>query len=134
MRARGLLVPMSASIDLRLLGPLEVRRGGVQVRIAAPKQRALLALMALDVGSVVSSDELADRLWAGNPPDSATTALQVYISQLRKLLGAGVIVTRRPGYVLDLSPESVDTVRFERLVAEGRSLLAAGDRTAPKWC
>jgi class 3 adenylate cyclase/DNA-binding SARP family transcriptional activator len=118
---------MSASLEVGLLGPLEVRRDGEQVRIAAPKQLALVALLALDVGRVVSSDELADRLWAGDPPTSAVTALQVYISQVRKLLGAEVIVTRRPGYVLDVPPEVVDAVRFEGLVADGRSLLAAGD-------
>jgi class 3 adenylate cyclase/DNA-binding SARP family transcriptional activator len=118
---------MAASLDVGLLGPLEVRLGDEQVVVAAPKQRKLLALLALDVGRVVSADELADRLWSGNPPDSAATALQVYISQLRKLLGAGAIVTRRPGYLLDLAPDAVDTVRFERLVADGRSLLASGD-------
>jgi class 3 adenylate cyclase/DNA-binding SARP family transcriptional activator/tetratricopeptide (TPR) repeat protein len=118
---------MSASLEVGLLGPLEIRRGGEQVRIAAPKQQALVLLLALEVGRVVSSDELADRLWAGDPPTSAVTALQVYISQLRKVLGAGVIVTRRPGYLLDLPPDAVDAVRFEGLVADGRSLLAAGD-------
>ena len=118
---------MSGGLDVGLLGSLEVRRDDEQVRIAAPKQRALLALLALDVGRVVSADELADRLWGGSPPDSAATALQVYISQLRKLLGADVILTRRPGYLLDVAPDAVDTVRFERLVAEGRALLAAGD-------
>ena len=111
----------------RAARPLEVRRDDDQVEIAAPKQRALVALLALDVGRVVSSDELVDRLWTGDPPTSAATALQVYISQLRKLLGAAVITTRRPGYVLDLAPDAVDTVRFERLVADGRALLASGN-------
>jgi DNA-binding SARP family transcriptional activator/tetratricopeptide (TPR) repeat protein len=118
---------MSASLEVGLLGPLEVRRDDEPVRIAAPKQRALLTLLALDVGRVVSADELADRLWAGNPPTSAVTALQVYISQLRKLLGSDVIVTRPPGYVLDLPADAVDAVRFEQRVVEGRASLTSGD-------
>ena len=118
---------MSANLAVGLLGPLELRRDGETVEVAAPKQRALLALLALDVSRVVSSDELVDRMWAGHAPASAVTALQVYVSQLRKLVGAEVIVTRRPGYLLDLSLDAVDTVRFEALVADGRGLLAAGD-------
>jgi DNA-binding SARP family transcriptional activator len=124
----GLLVPMSASFEIGLLGSLVVRRGGEEVRIAAPKQRALMALLALEVGRPVSTDELADKLWAGRPPETAATALQVYVSQLRKALGTDVIVTRPPGYALDLPAETaVDSERFERLVGDGRSLLASGD-------
>src|SRR5436305_288576 len=66
---------MSASLDIGLLGPLVVRRGGKEVRIAAPKQRALVALLALQAGRAVSTDELVDKLWAGHPPDSAATAV-----------------------------------------------------------
>ena len=76
---------MGANLQVRLLGPLEVVRDGAPVVVAAPKQRALLALLALDVGRVVSSDELADRLWAGEAPATAVTTVQVYVSQLRKL-------------------------------------------------
>ena len=118
---------MATSLDVGLLGPLQVVRDGETVRIAAPKQRALLALLALEVGQTVSTDELADSLWRGEPPDSAATALQVYVSQLRKLVGRDAIGTRRPGYALDLGRDAVDVGRFERLVTDGRALLAAGD-------
>ena len=118
---------MGSNVEVRLLGPLEVVRDGAPVVVAAPKQRALLALFALDVGRVVSSDELADRLWAGDAPATAVTTLQVYVSQLRKLVGAERIVTQRPGYLLDLAADAVDVVRFEALAGEGRSLLAGGE-------
>jgi class 3 adenylate cyclase/DNA-binding SARP family transcriptional activator len=120
-------VQMSASIWIGLLGTLVVRRGGEELRIAAPKQRAVLALLALAVGRAVSADELADGLWAGRPPETATTALQVYVSQLRKQLGADTIVTRAPGYALDLPAEAIDGEEFTRLAEDGRSLLGEGD-------
>ena len=71
-------------------------------------------------GQVVSTDRLLDELWGEHPPKTATTSLQNMVSQLRKLLGADVLVTRPPGYVLQVEPEQVDAVRFERLVADAR--------------
>src|SRR5690242_16591183 len=118
---------MSSSVEMGLLGPLLVRRNGEEVRIAAPKQRALLALLGLDAGRTVSTDELIDRLWSGRPPESAPTALQVYVSQLRKQLGAEAIRTSPPGYALELPADAVDVHQFERLVRDGRALLASGD-------
>jgi DNA-binding SARP family transcriptional activator len=118
---------MSSSVRVGLLGPLVVWSAGGEVTIGAPKQRALLSLLALKVGRTVSSDELADKMWAGDPPDSAGAALQVYVSQLRKLLGSDAISTRRPGYALAVAPQAVDVVCFEQLVAAGRSAMASGD-------
>jgi DNA-binding SARP family transcriptional activator len=118
---------MVGELTIGVLGPLEVRRDGTPLPVVAPKQRALLAMLALEAGRVVSTDVLVDRLWAGNPPPSAVATLQVYISQLRKQVGPDVLVTRRPGYLLELSRERVDVVRFERLVGEGRRLLETGD-------
>jgi DNA-binding SARP family transcriptional activator len=118
---------MSSSVRVGLLGPLVVWGAGGAVTIGAPKQRALLSVLALEVGRTVSSDELADKMWAGDPPDSAGAALQVYVSQLRKLLGSDAISTRRPGYALAVPPQAVDVVCFEQLVAAGRSAMASGD-------
>ena len=117
-------------LDLRLLGPLEVSRQGRGVSVGGPKQRALLAGLALEPGRVVSVDQLVENLWPGEPPDSAAHAVQVYVSQLRKALGAGAIETRPPGYVLEVDPDRVDVHRFIRLAAEGRETLAAGDAAA----
>ena len=113
-------------LEVRLLGPIEVERGGEPVALGGQKPRALLAVLALDPGRVVSVDRLVEALWPGDPPDSAPHAIQVYVSQLRKALGA-VIVTRPPGYVLDVNPERVDAHRFSRLAQEGRAALEQDD-------
>src|SRR6202171_920304 len=107
-------------MEFRVLGPLEVTEGGQVVPVNGTKQRALLALLLLHAGRVVSSDRLLDELWGDEPPDSGATALQVRISQLRKALGAGgsAIKTRPPGYVIELRPEQLDLHTFERLVQE----------------
>jgi DNA-binding SARP family transcriptional activator len=107
-------------LDFRILGPIEVWEDGTQLSLGGPKQRALLALLVLDAGRVVSTDRLIDLLWGEQPPPTAATSLQNFVSQLRKLLGADVVVTRPPGYRLELKPEQVDLERFRRLVEESR--------------
>ena len=87
-------------------------------------------MLALEPGRVVSVDQLVESLWPGDPPETSAHAVQVYVSQLRKALGAETIVTLAPGYVLQLEPERVDVHRFVRLAAEGRSALAGGDAGA----
>ena len=91
------------------------------VGLGGVKQRALLALLALDVGRVVGRERLVDGLWEV-PPETAVKAVQVFVSQLRKLLPEGVLVSRAPGYVLEVPAESVDVVRFERLLGEARGV------------
>jgi len=116
-------------VELRLLGPLEVSRRGRAVALGGPKPRALLAALALDLGRVVSVDRLVENLWPGATPDTAPHAVQVYVSQLRKALGA-TIATQPPGYVLELDPERVDVHRFGRLADEARAALQSGDAPA----
>lgn len=106
-------------VEFGLLGPLEVRAGDGPLRLGGGKQRALLALLVLHANRVVAREQLIDELWE-DPPNTAVKAVQVYVSHLRKLLPAGVLVSRSPGYVLEVRPESIDLVRFERLVAEAR--------------
>src|SRR5215471_5776991 len=97
-----------------LLGPLEVCAGDGPIRLGAAKQRALLALLVLDANRVVARERLIDGLWGESPPESAVKLVQLYVWQLRKLLPPGAIVTRSPGYVLSVEPETVDLARFER--------------------
>ena len=118
------------AIELRLLGPLELSRGGDTVALGGPKPRALLAVLALEPGHVVSVDRLVEALWPGETPDTAAHAVQVYVSQLRKTLGAEVIPRRAPGYALELEPARVDLHRFVTLASDGREMLAAGDAAA----
>jgi YVTN family beta-propeller protein len=107
-------------IQIRLLGLVEVSLDGRPVALRGSKQRALLALLALNVNAPVATDQLIEGLWGESAPPSAAKMVQLYISQLRRLLdgGDGDIVTRGRGYELRLPADAVDAVRFERLVAE----------------
>jgi DNA-binding SARP family transcriptional activator len=107
-------------LEIRLLGPLEAVRGGRQVPLGGPKQRLVLAVLALHAGSVVSADRLVETLWEDEPPPTASTALQGHVSRLRRLLGADAIVTRPPGYALDRPVETVDLHRFLALAEAAR--------------
>jgi len=108
-------------LDVRLLGPLEVRHEGRLLKLGGAKPRTLLADLVLHLGEAVSVDRLIDDLWGESPPDSAPHAVEVHVSRLRKELG-GALVTRAPGYVLAVEPDQVDLTRFARLVADGRAL------------
>jgi DNA-binding SARP family transcriptional activator len=106
-------------MEFRILGPLEVLEHGRRVELGGAKQRALLAVLLLDANRVVSLDRLIDALWDETPPDQARKALQVYVSQLRKALGADRIVTRDPGYVVRVEKGELDLERFRELVSAG---------------
>ena len=125
---------MPRRLDFRILGTLEVRDGDERLALGGRRQRAVLALLLLHRGEIVSSERLIDLLWGGAPPGTAATALQGYVSQLRKVLepdrpaGAAprILVTHEPGYVLRVAPEQLDLERFNALVSGARTALAAG--------
>ena len=104
-------------VDYALLGPLEVRSDGRTIVVGRGKQRALLAVLALNAGRVVSAERLIDELWGDEPPATAATAVQVYVSRLRKTLGDRAIETRDPGYLVE---GDVDVRRFDELVSEAQ--------------
>jgi len=112
-------------VEFRILGPLEVLEDGRQVTLGGSKQRALLASLLLHANEVVSRDRLIDELWGASPPETAPTALQVHVSQLRKALGRDLILTQPPGYLIRLSDGELDLHRFEQLVAAARAEDAA---------
>jgi WD40 repeat protein/DNA-binding SARP family transcriptional activator len=114
-------------LEVILLGPVEVRRDASAVQLGGPRQRALLAVLALHANHVVATEQLTSELFGVDAPETSVNALQVAVSRLRRLLGEGVIETRQGGYLLHLPPSRLDTACFERLVAEGRTLLADGD-------
>jgi DNA-binding SARP family transcriptional activator len=107
-------------LEFRILGPLEVLDGEDALHLGGQKQRALLALLLLDPNRVVSTDRIVDALWGEEPPRTAATSLQNFVSQLRKLLGPETLVTKPPGYELRLAGEQLDLQRFRRLVDEAR--------------
>jgi YVTN family beta-propeller protein len=114
-------------MEYRVLGPLEVRDGERSLPLAGAKQRALLALLLVNANHVVSRDRLIEELWGVQPPGTAVASVQVYISRLRKLLPPQTLLTRPPGYLLEIGSDELDLQRFERLLAEGREELARGD-------
>jgi DNA-binding SARP family transcriptional activator/pimeloyl-ACP methyl ester carboxylesterase len=114
-------------VEFRLLGPLEASAGSVSLDLGGPRQRALLARLLLDANRAVSVEQLVDDLWGAAPPPTAVKSVQVYVSRLRKVLPAGTLETRSPGYRLLVGDDALDLTRFERLAGEGRAALAAGD-------
>jgi DNA-binding SARP family transcriptional activator len=107
-------------MEFRLLGPLELVKDGQVLVLRARKHRALLAVLLLEANRVVSAQRLIDALWEDEPPDTAQRVLQVYVSQLRKLVGKDRLETRAPGYLLRVEPDELDLSRFLRLQEEGR--------------
>jgi DNA-binding SARP family transcriptional activator len=104
----------------RVLGPFEIEGDdGAPIAISAAKHRAVLTVLLLRAGQVVSTDSLIDTVWGENPPKSAPTALQNAIYALRKALGADLVRTRpQLGYVLELNGGSLDLLEFELLLRE----------------
>ena len=121
------------TLELRILGPIEAVRDGEPVDLGTAKERALMALLALNANRVVSAEHLADDLWGGEPPAQAATTLRVYVSHLRKALAGidgeseGVIKTRRPGYLLELPGSAIDASQFDEACARARMAASAGD-------
>ncbi|MGH9038694.1 MAG: alpha/beta fold hydrolase [Acidimicrobiia bacterium] len=118
-----------------VLGPIEIHdAGGLAVSLRRTKARRLLAALVIHLNHQVSRDALVEALWGERPPAGAEATLQSYVSQLRRLFGAGdparaavQLHSRAGGYVLEADPGLVDAVRFERLAADGAAAVRAGD-------
>jgi len=113
-------------MDIRLLGPLQVEHDGAPIALGGGAQRALLTRLALEPNRTVGIDRLVEDLWGEEPPASAVKMVHIHVSMLRKVLPAGVLETRTPGYALAIAPEAVDLVRFEQLRRQGQAALADG--------
>jgi len=107
-------------VEFRILGPFEAARSGSVLEIPAGKPRALLAVLLLRRGEVVSVDTLVDELWGETPPQTAAKNVQGYVARLRRALGDGLLATRSPGYALQLDDGALDSARFEALVEQAR--------------
>jgi DNA-binding SARP family transcriptional activator len=106
-------------MEFRILGPLEAMERGRPLDLGGLKQRTLLATLLLEANRVVPSDRLIAALWESHPPETAQTALQVYVSGLRKALGKDRLLTKASGYLLRVEEGELDVERFVRLVEQG---------------
>lgn len=128
--------PMPArSLDIRLLGPLQVSVDGRSLPVGTGKRRALLACLALHDGEVLSVSRLVEALWEGEPPAGVRNQIQVYVSGLRRVFAAAglpdeMIRTDPAGYRLTLPSGCRDVDRFGERVSEAETRLAAGQTAA----
>ena len=115
-------------LEFAVLGPVDARRDGLSLPLGGLQQRALLALLVLHHGEVVSADRLIEDLFGPAPGDGSANALQQAVSRLRRTLGGdgATLVTQAPGYALAVDPSSVDLYRFEELRRSAGQALAGG--------
>ena len=117
------------SLRLGVLGELVATRDGALLELGGPRQRAVLALLVLARGDVVPAHRLIDALWGDATPPSATSALQAYVSHLRKRMEPdrgprdrhSVLARQGPGYAIRVADDAVDAWRFERLLRRAGS-------------
>ena len=114
-------------MDFRILGPLEVAKGSEPVPVPGARQGALLAFLLLHGNEVVPTDRLLDELWHGEASERSQNALQQVVSRLRRALDPDRLLTRPPGYALQVASDELDSAIFERLLGEGREALRAGE-------
>lgn len=118
----------------RILGPLGVRRAGRNLVIGARRQRAVLAMLLLSAGRMVSLDCLIEAVWPDGPPATGRTQVAICVTALRKLFRDtgcdDVIVTGPRGYLLPSGPHRIDAVEFADRVAAARSAVRQGRSAA----
>jgi basic membrane lipoprotein Med (substrate-binding protein (PBP1-ABC) superfamily)/DNA-binding SARP family transcriptional activator len=123
--------PPTPRSEYRILGSLGVAFDGVSVQLGPAKQRAVLAVLLLNANEIVPTDRLIELIWGARAPRTAGHSIQIYVSELRRILDAvsprQVIQTRPPGYVIEVEPDSIDARRFERLVGSGTREVHNGD-------
>jgi DNA-binding SARP family transcriptional activator len=103
-------------LEVRLLGPFGVLADGKPLDVSAGRSSALLAVLAMSAGRVVSIERLADMVWGEDLPANTRRSVQTYVTRLRSALGPGAISTAGAGYVLNIDPDDVDALRFQRLL------------------
>jgi DNA-binding SARP family transcriptional activator/Flp pilus assembly protein TadD len=120
---------MMPKLEFCLLGPVAVRCDGVSVPVPRGRQRAVLAVLLLNAGRVVSVGEITETLWGHAPLPSAPATIRNYVKRLRHVLGDADqdrIVTRSPGYMIRVDPGELDVTRFERLLEDARDAARGG--------
>ena len=124
-----------AEAEFGLLGPLRITLDARRIAVPSAKERALIAVLIIDVERPVSITQLIDAIWGDDPPESARKSVHTYVWRLRRSLGvepgnAERIAARPSGYQLRAGPEDIDVTRFGRLLDEGKRAAALGDQAA----
>ncbi|CAM3924906.1 BTAD domain-containing putative transcriptional regulator [Nocardiopsis rhodophaea] len=122
-------------IRIQLLGPIRAWRGGKEVVLGPPKQRAVLALLASRAGDVVGIEHIIDAVWGSDIPRTAANGVHTYVAGLRRALEPGrsrrsassVLASAAGGYCLRVSPDAVDVRRFVQRHAQARRAYADSD-------
>ena len=122
------------TVRFGVLGPLRAELGGRTLDLGGPRQRAVLAVLLIARGRIVSAEQIMSEVWAGYPSPSSTT-LYAYVSELRRTLEperaprtpARLLVREGPGYALRAEPATVDAERFVGLAVRGRRALDGGE-------
>jgi DNA-binding SARP family transcriptional activator len=115
-------------MHFRILGPLTVQDGQATLTVSGARQRTLLAGLLIHAGRIVPSDRLSEMLWDDVPSADARGTIRAYVMRLRRTLGpaaGGRIVTRYPGYLIDVREEEVDLLRFTALCRAGGAAVQA---------
>ena len=122
-------------MEIRVLGPLEAGHEGTLLNLGGRMQRLVLAVLVSRVNEAVSTDRIVDEVWPDTPPRTAHRTVQAYIATLRGILEPcrpGTLTARRPGYVASLDEDSLDAIRYEQLIHEGRARAVVDPASAAK--
>jgi DNA-binding SARP family transcriptional activator len=116
-------------LTIGVLGPLTVSSGDRPISSTSGRLRTLPAALALSADKEVSIEHLASIVWGEAAPAHVRRAVQTYVTRLRRLLGPGAIHTSPAGYRLNVAPERVDAIVFERLLDAAGSGDAVTERS-----
>ncbi|MDQ1454904.1 MAG: hypothetical protein QOH28_524 [Actinomycetota bacterium] len=116
-------------VSFHVLGPVTVTLGGSELKITAPRQRALLASLLVNANQTMSTSKLIDGLWGGSPPQHPESALHIVVSRLRRALDvvAPRLIRDSSGYRIELDPAELDLTRARALLADAQRAMRVGD-------
>lgn len=122
-------MPGGMAVQFKLLGVLEFWVAGARTNLTSVRERAILGMLLLNNGHVVSVDRLIEAVWSDSHPTTARTQVQICISHLRRLFGRfgmkGAIETTAPGYRLEIGAAFFDLTAFEELLRSARQCAEA---------
>ncbi|MER7893531.1 BTAD domain-containing putative transcriptional regulator [Micromonospora sp. NPDC094482] len=125
---------MSGTVRFEILGPQRAWYDDQELDTGPGKQRAVLAVLLLAAGRPVPTGQIVEAVWPDDPPANGPNVVQKYVAGLRRVLEpersprtpGQVLTLSEAGYLLRVTPESVDAVAFERAVRRAQRLRSEG--------